>query len=160
MDTTKRVAGAGGRRGPRRRAVAAAPPERGVRHAIDEHGVAEDAIHVVHHHLRLANASNARIYKLAWSDDRPMRVIATGNGLLSAAEGVQTRPYMVLGPFERVELLEDFGTRPAGSEVALVSREFAGLGMTDMMDMMDGMMGRGGGSDGMMGGGMMAAWAT
>jgi len=102
--------------------------------------------------LRLANASNARIYKLAWSDDRPMRVIATGNGVLSAAEGVQTRPYVVLGPFERVELLEDFGTRPAGSEVALVSREFSGLGM---MDMMDGMMGRGGGSGGMMGGGMM-----
>jgi len=107
--------------------------------------------------LRLANASNARIYKLAWSDGRPMRVIATGNGVLSAAEGVQTRPYVVLGPFERVELLEDFGTRPAGSEVALVSREFAGLGMTDMMgggmmdgmgDMMRGMMG--GGMEGMM----------
>src|SRR5882672_3325004 len=26
--------------------------------------------------LRLANVSNARIYKLAWSDDRPLRVIA------------------------------------------------------------------------------------
>ena len=96
--------------------------------------------------LRLVNASNARIYKLAWSDDRPMRVIGTGNGLLSAAEGVQTRPYVVLAPFERIELLEDFGTRRPGSEVALVSREFAGPGM------MDGMMGRGGSSGGMMGG--------
>lgn len=98
--------------------------------------------------LRLVNASNARIYKLAWSDNRPMRVIASGNGLLSAAEGIQTRPYVVLAPFERIELLEDFGTRRPGSEVALVSREFAGLGM------MDGMMGRGGSSGGMMGGGM------
>lgn len=34
--------------------------------------------------LRLANVFNARIYKLAWSDGRPMRVIATDNGLLSS----------------------------------------------------------------------------
>ncbi len=91
--------------------------------------------------LRLANVSNARIYKLAWSDERPMRVIATDNGLLSAAEGIQTRPYVVLAPFQRMELLEDFGARPAGAEIALVSRAFEGMGM---MDMMDGMMGRGG----------------
>lgn len=100
--------------------------------------------------LRLVNASNARIYKLAWSDGRPMRVIATGNGLLSAAEGVQTRPYVVLAPFERIELLEDFGTRRAGSEVALVSRAFASRGMMD--GMMGGMTGRGGSSGGMMSG--------
>ncbi len=90
--------------------------------------------------LRLANVSNARIYKLAWSDGRPLHVIATDNGLLSASEGVQTRPYVVLGPFERVELLEDFGARRPGAEIALMSREFAGVGM---MDMMGGMMGRG-----------------
>ncbi|GIX26891.1 multicopper oxidase family protein [Pelomicrobium sp.] len=108
--------------------------------------------------LRLANVSNARIYKLAWSDGRPMRVIATDNGLLSSAEGTQTRPYVVLAPFERVELLEDFGERRAGAEVALVSQAFSGLEMMD--GMMDGMMGGGSGgmSGGMMGrdmGGMM-----
>ncbi len=90
--------------------------------------------------LRLANVSNARIYKLAWSDGRPLRVIATDNGLLSAGEGVQTRPYVVLGPFERVELLEDFGERRPGAEITLLSREFADVGM---MDIMGGMMGRG-----------------
>ena len=112
-------------------------------------GVADAAFRVTPRpwRLRLANASNARIYKLAWSDGRPMRVIATGNGLLSAAEGVQTRPYLVLAPFERIELLEDFGTRRPGSDVALVSRQFSSLGMSKMMD---GMMGRGGSSGGMM----------
>ncbi len=98
--------------------------------------------------LRLANASNARIYKLAWSDGRPMRVVGTGNGLLSRADGIQTRPYVVLAPFERVELLEDFATRRPGSEVALVSRAYAGFGMMDGMMGMGGMMG---GMGGMMG---------
>ncbi len=118
--------------------------------------------------LRLANVSNARIYKLAWSDGRPIRVIATDNGLLSSAEGIQTRPYVVLAPFERVELLEDFGERRGGAEVALVSQSYSGLEMMDggsggmmggmmgrgMSGMMDGMMGRGmgGGMGGMMGG--------
>jgi len=96
--------------------------------------------------LRIANVSNARIYKLAWSDGRPLRVIAADSGLFSRAEGVQERPYVTLFPFERVELLEDFGARRDGAEIALVSRLFSG------MDMMDSMMG---GQDGMMGGGMM-----
>ena len=100
--------------------------------------------------LRVANASNARIYKLAWSDGRPLRVIAADNGLFSRAEGVQERPYVTLFPFERVELLEDFGARRDGTEIALVSQSFSG------MDMMSSMMGRGGGMmSGMMGGRMM-----
>ena len=102
--------------------------------------------------LRIANVSNARIYKLAWSDGRPLRAIASGSGLFSRAEGVQERPYVTLFPFERVELLEDFGARPGGTEFALVSRAFAGDAMGAMMQ---GMMGRGGMMGGMMGGGMM-----
>jgi FtsP/CotA-like multicopper oxidase with cupredoxin domain len=95
------------------------------------------------HRLRLANVSNARIYKLAWSDGRPLQVIAADNGLLSSTEGVQERPYVVLAPFERVELLEDFGARRGGREVALVSQTFAD---TDMMGgMMRGSMGEGSG---------------
>ncbi len=108
--------------------------------------------------LRVANVSNARIYKLAWSDGRPMRVVAADNGLFSRAEGVQERPYVTLFPFERVELLEDFGARGDGAEIALVSRAFSGLG--DMMGSMMGERGdrgrnRSGGMGGMMGGGMM-----
>lgn len=114
--------------------------------------------------LRLANVSNARIYKLAWSDGRPLTVIGTDNGLLSAAEGPQERPYVTLAPFERIELFEDFSGRRAGTEVALVSQAFSvGGGMGGMMSggMMGGMMGRGmmggeggRGMGGMMGGGM------
>lgn len=124
--------------------------------------------------VRIANVSNARVYKLAWSDGRPLRVIASDGGLFSRAEGVQELPYVTLFPFERVELLEDFGARRDGTEIALVSREFSG--MDDMMGSMmgqeddsarrggmGGMMGRGGmggmmgggGMGGMMGGGMM-----
>ena len=107
--------------------------------------------------LRLANVSNARIYKLAWSDGRPMRVIATDNGLLSSAEGPKEVPYVTLAPFERVELLEDFGERRSGAEIALVSRAFSSMSMADMMEGMmgGGMMGNMMG--GRMGGGMMGA---
>ena len=108
--------------------------------------------------LRVANASNARIYKLAWSDGRPLRVIATDNGLLSSADGVQERPYVTLFPFERVELLEDFGARRDGTEIALVSRGFPGMDMMSaMMGGRGGMMGGRGmmGNGGMMGRGMM-----
>lgn len=89
--------------------------------------------------LRIANVSNARIYKLAWSDERPMRVIGSDGGLFSRAEGVQKRPYVTLFPFQRVELLEDFGARADGAEIALVSRQFSGLDM--MSSMMSGMAG-------------------
>lgn len=104
--------------------------------------------------LRIANVSNARIYKLAWSDGRPLRVIATDSGLLSRAEGIQERPYVTLFPFERIELIEDFGARRDGAEIALVSQAFSD-GMDDMMGSMMGQGGdssRRGGMGGMMGG--------
>lgn len=120
--------------------------------------------------LRVVNASNARIFKLAWSDGRPLTVVASDNGLLDRTLGPQTRPYLMLGPTERVEILEDFGRRPPRSEVALLSEAFdsgsrmmmgsamgdGGMGMMggsmrSMMDrMMGGAAGRGGGMGGMM----------
>ncbi len=97
-----------------------------------------------HYRLRVLNASNARIYKLAWSDGRPMTVIGTDNGLIDGADGPQQRPYVMLGPTERVEILEDFSTRQPRAEVALISEPFdTGEGMEMMM---------GGGMGGMMGG--------
>lgn len=75
--------------------------------------------------LRMLNASNARIYKLAWSDGRPLVVIGTDNGLLDAAQGPRSFPYLMLGPTERVEVLEDFGQRRSGVELALISQEFS-----------------------------------
>jgi len=100
--------------------------------------------------LRLANVSNARIYKLAWSDGRPMRVIGVDNGLLPAQVGPLERPYLTLAPFERVELIEDFGSRAPGAQIALVSRAFSSdAGMGAMMGNMmgGGMMGPGQGME-------------
>ena len=114
-----------------------------------------DALHRVApraYRLRIVNASNARIYKLAWSDGEPLHVIGGDNGLYSAAEGVQTRPYVVLAPSQRIDVIEDFSRRRAGAEVSLVSRAFSsGGGMMGGM-MGGGMMGRGM-RGGMMGGG-------
>jgi len=84
--------------------------------------------------LRLLNGSNARIFKLAWSDGSPMTVIGSDGGLLAAPV---TKPYVMLGPAERVELWADFGRAPAGEEVALESQAFAAAG---------GMMGMRGGA--------------
>ncbi|MBS0325262.1 MAG: multicopper oxidase domain-containing protein [Proteobacteria bacterium] len=109
-------------------------------------GVADAAFSVAPrtYRLRVANVSNARIYKLAWSDGGPLRAIASDSGLFDREQGMQTRPYVVLAPFQRVELLEDFAGRANAGRLSLISESFADPG---------GMMGMMGG--GMMGGGMM-----
>jgi len=89
--------------------------------------------------LRVLNGSNARTYKLAWSNGMPLKVIGTDGGLLPA---VETRSYVTLMPGERVDLWADF-TPAAGKLVTLRSLAFQPGG---------GMMGGGGG--GMGGGGM------
>jgi len=90
--------------------------------------------------LRLLNGSNARTYKLAWSNNMPLMVIGTDGGLLPA---VETRGYVMLMPGERVDLWVDF-TKLARKQVILRSLSFdPGMGM-----------GGGGGGGGMGGGGM------
>lgn len=86
--------------------------------------------------LRLVNGSNARTYKLGWSDGSPMIVVATDGGLMEAPVA---KPYVMLAPAERIEVWADFGRAPKGDVVWLESQAFAG----------------GGGGGGMMGGGMM-----
>ncbi len=76
------------------------------------------------HRLRILNGSNSRIYKLAWPDGTPFTVIGTDGGLLDAP--VQ-RPYLTLGPAERVDLLVDF-SRWAGQTLTLRSLSFSGGG--------------------------------
>ncbi len=79
--------------------------------------------------LRLLNGSNSRIYKLGWSDNSPFTVIATDGGLL---EKPAQRPYITLGPAERVELWVDFSNRAVGDQLTLKSLSFispAGGGM-------------------------------
>lgn len=89
-------------------------------------GRANARIHVkaCPYRLRFLNASNARVYKLAWMDGTPLTVIATDGGLL---ERPLTREYITLGPGERVELWADFSGRRAGSQMKLVSLPFPDL---------------------------------
>jgi FtsP/CotA-like multicopper oxidase with cupredoxin domain len=95
--------------------------------------------------LRLLNGSNARIYKLAFSDGAPLTVIGSDGGLLAAPV---RKPFVTLGPGERVELWVDFAKPAGGGEVWLESQVFAeGGGMMGMS------RGGGMGGMGMMGGG-------
>lgn len=73
--------------------------------------------------LRLLNASNSRIYRFAWSDGRPLSIIATDGGLLEAPV---EKSYVMLAPAERVELWADFSLSAIGTELALVSLPFDG----------------------------------
>lgn len=116
--------------------------------------------------LRVMNGSNARIYKLGWSDGTPITVIGVDGGLL---EKPLTRPYVMLAPGERLDVWADFSGRPVGSELTLKSLPFSGVlpammsnhsgGMSGMGDMegmgghrMGGMGGMGGHRMGGMGG--------
>lgn len=76
--------------------------------------------------FRVLNGSNARIYKLAWGNGKPMNVIGTDGGLL--AQPV-TRNYVMLAPGERVEILADFSKEKLNSTIALKSLSFSGGGM-------------------------------
>jgi FtsP/CotA-like multicopper oxidase with cupredoxin domain len=89
--------------------------------------------------LRILNGSNARTYKLAWSNGMPVQVIGTDGGLLPA---VETRSYVMLMPGERIDVWADFSSS-ARKQVILRSLAF---------DPMGGMGGTGGGGGG--GGGM------
>ena len=87
--------------------------------------------------LRILNGSNARTYKLAWSNGMPMKVIGTDGGLLPA---VASRSYVMLMPGERIDVWADF-TALARKQVILRSLSFDPGGMM-------------GGGGGMVGGGM------
>jgi blue copper oxidase len=70
--------------------------------------------------LRILNGSNSRIYNLAWADGRPLTVIGSDGGLLPKPV---SRPNIILGPAERVEVWADFGGLARGDNATLVSRE-------------------------------------
>ncbi len=74
--------------------------------------------------LRVLNGSNARIYKLAWSDGSPLNVIGTDGGLLDKP---LQRDYLMLSPGERAELFVDFSSRKIGDSMKLVSLAFEGV---------------------------------
>ncbi len=95
--------------------------------------------------LRFLNGSNARTYKLAWSNNMAFKVIGSDGGLLPAP---LSRTYIMLMPGERVDVWADFSSL-GGKQVLLRSLSFD-----------PGMMGGGGGGmggNGMGGGGMMGS---
>lgn len=71
--------------------------------------------------LRLLNASNARHYRLAISDNRPFTVIASDQGFLPAPVAVQQ---LSLAPGERREVLIDMSQ---GNEVSITAGTAAGI---------------------------------
>jgi blue copper oxidase len=80
--------------------------------------------------VRVLNGSNARIYKLAWSDGTPMTVLGTDGGLLERA-AVQRA--VTLGPAQRVDVWLDLSGRSLGTVLELRSESFelsdAGIAM-------------------------------
>ncbi len=76
--------------------------------------------------FRILNGSNARVYKVALSDNRPFHIIATDGGLKDQAEQVTS---FYLSPGERADILLDFTPDNIGSSVTLVSQQFSAPGM-------------------------------
>jgi blue copper oxidase len=93
--------------------------------------------------IRVLNGSNARVYKLGWSDGTPITVLGTDGGLL---ERPQTQRFVTLGPAQRVDVWLDLSQRALNTKIELQSAAFA---LTDAGLNMGGMMG-----GGRMGGGM------
>jgi FtsP/CotA-like multicopper oxidase with cupredoxin domain len=73
--------------------------------------------------LRILNGSNARIYKLAWSNGDPLTVIGTDGSLLT--QPVQKK-YVMLAPGERIDVWADFTKLKVGTEISLDSLVFLG----------------------------------
>jgi len=84
--------------------------------------------------LRILNASNSRIYKLAWEDGTPQTVIGTDGGLLEIPKNMS---YVMMGVGERIDLWLDLSNKEIGTELLLKSLPFS-AGMTG--GMMGGMM--------------------
>lgn len=82
--------------------------------------------------VRFLNGSNARIYKLAWSDGSPITVIGSDGGLLERA---RTMTSLTLAPGQRADTLLDLSAHVAGSTVRLRSLAFPAdaVGQVGMM---------------------------
>ncbi len=83
--------------------------------------------------VRLLNGSNARFYKLAWSDGTAMTVIGSDGGLL---ERPLTQPALTLAPGQRADVILDLSSHAPGSTVQLNSMAFPSqaVGRVGMMD--------------------------
>lgn len=75
--------------------------------------------------FRLLNGSNARVYKIAFSDNSPFWVLATDGGLKD--EAVQMNS-VYLSPGERLDILFNFNPYAIGNSITLQSQNFSGVG--------------------------------
>ncbi len=91
---------------------------------------AELSVAATRYRFRLLNGSNARIFRVAFGDNRSFDVIAGDGGLL---ERPATTNALFLGPGERAEILVDFSRDPLGATVPMISAAFTvpggGMGM-------------------------------
>jgi FtsP/CotA-like multicopper oxidase with cupredoxin domain len=75
--------------------------------------------------FRIVNGSNARVYKLGFSDNSPFHIIATDGGL---KDEVVPTSSVFLSPGERIEILFDFAPYNIGNSITLQSQTFSGIG--------------------------------
>jgi FtsP/CotA-like multicopper oxidase with cupredoxin domain len=75
--------------------------------------------------FRLLNGSNARVYRIAFSDNRQFHIIATDGGLKDQPVAVNE---FKLSPGERVDILFDFSPYTIGQNVKLVSLPYTHSG--------------------------------
>ncbi len=85
--------------------------------------------------VRVLNGSNARIYKLGWSDGTPITVLGVDGGLL---ERPRSQAFVTLAPAQRLDMWLDLSQRPVGATLELRSAAFA---VADAGIVMGGMMG-------------------
>jgi FtsP/CotA-like multicopper oxidase with cupredoxin domain len=87
--------------------------------------------------LRVLNGSNARIYKLMWSDGTPMTILGTDGGLL---ERPSAQTSLTLAPAQRADVLLDLSGHAVGARLELQSAPFPAADV-DASGMGGGMMG-------------------
>ena len=75
-----------------------------------------------YYRLRILNASNARLYNLAFSNNADMIVIGNDGGLLKNPVTVKE---ILIAPGERLDVLINFSGITVGTEIFLLSKEFA-----------------------------------
>lgn len=78
-----------------------------------------------YYRLRILNGSNARLYNLAFSNNADMIIIGNDGGLLKNPVTVKE---ILLAPGERLDVLVNFNGSPIGTELFLLSKEFANAG--------------------------------
>jgi FtsP/CotA-like multicopper oxidase with cupredoxin domain len=88
--------------------------------------------------VRLLNGSNARIYKLMWSDGMPMTIIGTDGGLL---EQPREQTYLTLAPAQRADVVLDLSRHAVGARLELRSAPFPATEVDASGMSMGGMMG-------------------